>query len=440
MAGKRRAAQDLLFEEEANRTRLKLVKEHRELLLFSKVCTKFLRPGFPALIADPNPIFAKRGYRTLVGHASVQLPQYDDFETAYSLMELQQCYHRKTRSAGRNHTNEMKHYLSKEEKSLLKAAGLILRNDLSLVAIARLSDLSPGQVKALEKRMRTKGTIFPVGTNQDPILMPQHMIYIQDLIDNQVENFWTVSEIGKNLLETFNSLRSVSLSTIKNSLKKYGYSYKKLSKYTAVRNNDRNKTKRKKAAQELIVALAERYTLIFVDETSVKLNSCLSYAWGKKGERISLPVGAARKSYTVAAAITDSRVLGCMIFEGGVKSIDYVGFLSTLIDEYGFQSGQRQIVVFHDNAPSHIAKFVQDKLGDQVTFIFNGPYTPMLNPIEEFFSKFKHILKREPCGNRDGLVPIVQRALQGFRQQDFQGYVSHALSYCSAALEGEDII
>jgi transposase len=441
MPGKRQAKEALqLHEDEVKKAKLSVVKEHRELHLFSKLCTKFLCPGFPSRHPDPDPVFAKRGYRTLVDHKAIKLPEYDEVQTVLSLIQLQERYARRTSFIKRKPRVEEEDAPTPKEQSLLQASALLFDGHLSFAMIAKLTGLTTNEVVALDERLRNTGQIFPGKIIRTPALLPKHVKYITELIENQVENFWTLNKIKKNLLKDFNDINSVSTATISNTLHKEGYSYKKISPYIAQRNTPRNKEKRKKAAQELIVALSLNILVIFVDETSVKLNSCPPYGWGKRGEKLALKINAGRKSYTITTAITDSRVLGCMIFEGGVKSVDYVGFLCTLSDEYNLPLSHKEIIVFHDNAPSHIAKFVDVTLGDQITFIYNGPYSPMLNPIEEFFSKFKLLVKRQLCKTREELVETVQKSFLYFEQADFKGYLRHTLSYCYPALEEEDVI
>jgi len=59
----------------------------------------------------------------------------------------------------------------------------------------------------------------------------------------------------------------------------------------------------------------------------------------------------------------------------------------------------RHLVVFADNASVHHAKMVKTHLGSKVTLLFNAAYSPMLNPIEEFFFKFRKLLRKIPLMN-----------------------------------------
>jgi len=45
-----------------------------------------------------------------------------------------------------------------------------------------------------------------------------------------------------------------------------------------------------------------------------------------------------------------------------------------------------------DNAKIHHAKSIEN-LRNKINFFFNAPYSPMLNPIEEFFGLTKHNIR-----------------------------------------------
>ena len=97
------------------------------------------------------------------------------------------------------------------------------------------------------------------------------------------------------------------------------------------------------------------------------------------------------------------------------------------------------ICVFLDNALIHTSPFIQTRLGKQVTFILNAPYSPMLNPIEEFFSKFKNLVKKDLVRNAPELLFSIQNAMLAFTLNDFKGYMRHALRNAYDALNDKDL-
>ena len=82
----------------------------------------------------------------------------------------------------------------------------------------------------------------------------------------------------------------------------------------------------------------------------------------------------------------------------------------------------------------HPSKFVQESLTGQVTFLFNAGYSPMLNPIEEFFSKFKKTLRRKPTTNEREIIKAVEDSFLMFKKDDFRGYLRHTLKFAEDSL------
>ncbi len=53
----------------------------------------------------------------------------------------------------------------------------------------------------------------------------------------------------------------------------------------------------------------------------------------------------------------------------------------------------KNIIFYMDNAKIHHAIILRD-LASTVNFFFGAPYSPMLNPIEEFFGLLKHYIRK----------------------------------------------
>jgi hypothetical protein len=54
-----------------------------------------------------------------------------------------------------------------------------------------------------------------------------------------------------------------------------------------------------------------------------------------------------------------------------------------------------------------------------------GPYSPDLNPIEEAFSKLKHILRKICARGKEALTEAMGRALGAVSVQDVRGFFTH---------------
>ncbi len=63
----------------------------------------------------------------------------------------------------------------------------------------------------------------------------------------------------------------------------------------------------------------------------------------------------------------------------------------------------------------------------------------MLNPIEEFFSKFKKMIRKNPTLTEDQLVLSIRQGLNLFGPADLKGYIRHVLSFARKSLDLVDI-
>ena len=411
-----------------------------QIQFYQAKTTSFLRPNTD-LIINFDGIFRLRSFRLIQGFHALNLPVFDELEILVLLEELFERYKEPSDSSNiENILQQKPQKISKKEVALLEAKDYLLERNLTYKQIAEFTGLKVTQIKSLQKRLSTTGEILPFKKKRPSKLNETHRNFIIALLTEKNGCILTLAEIKTQLLRHFPLIENISLQTISNTLKKEKFSFKKISPYINLRVNDQYKIKQKKVSEKLITILSQEYKIIFVDETGIKLNCHPSYGWGKKGEKVSLEVHKSKKNFSIIAAITDQEVLGCQILEkGGVKKEDFLGFLCTVINQCFIPEDFHEIIVFLDNATSHTTPYVTANLASQVTFIFNASYTPMLNPIEEFFSKFKSLIKKELIENSFQLIHAVQKALTSFSRSDFRGYIRHVLKNAEVALQGENL-
>ena len=232
----------------------------------------------------------------------------------------------------------------------------------------------------------------------------------------------------------------MSVSLLRSTLIENGYSFKKITRYPKKRNATTTKELRVTVRQHLIYSIYSGLEIIFVDETSFHLNTKRRYVWGKKGKKLSLASSPKTSNYSIIAAITDATVLGCQVAKGEVKKKDFLAFICNLIRYYSLHEESIKIVIFAENASVHHARIVKGQFQGKLTFLYNAAYTSMLNPIEEFFSKFKILLRKMPTSTRLELLRSAQRALTLFSTDDLHGYIRHTLAYAEDALSKKDMI
>ena len=260
-------------------------------------------------------------------------------------------------------------------------------------------------------------------------MQPQHITFLQELLSDTKNATLTLKEMKSKLLDIYPELQNLTLQTLSNELSKNQFSFKNLAMCPERQNSEIVKNERKRLVQKLVYSLYKEYDVIFVDETSLHFGEKRRYGWGKKGAKISIIKQPKSKNYSLLTAISDREILGCQFIRGGVKKEDFVGFICSLFKQKNLGINNSHLIIFLDNASCHKAKHVKKYLGSKIKFLFNAGYSPMLNPIEEFFSKLKMMIRKLPTSNETELVCSTQLALTKFRTKDFQGYIRHTLSF-----------
>ena len=86
--------------------------------------------------------------------------------------------------------------------------------------------------------------------------------------------------------------------------------------------------------------------------------------------------------------------------EGAAGTVDSEYFLSWVKDYLcpvlgNYELGEPRSVVFMDNASTHMTEEVEEAIvATGAVIIYGAPYSPHLNPIEDYFSMYKNYLKQ----------------------------------------------
>jgi len=132
--------------------------------------------------------------------------------------------------------------------------------------------------------------------------------------------------------------------------------------------------------------------LVFIDETGTKTNMAPLRGWCALGERLTAKVPHGHwKTMTFLAALRHDRIDAPFVFDGPING---ERFLLYVENELVPTLKQGDIVIL-DNLGSHKSKGVRTAIrAVGARLLFLPPYSPDLNPIEQFFSKLKHLLRK----------------------------------------------
>ena len=76
----------------------------------------------------------------------------------------------------------------------------------------------------------------------------------------------------------------------------------------------------------------------------------------------------------------------------------------------------------------------------KITILYNAEYSPMLNPIEEFFSKFKKMLRKTPNETEEDLVQSIRNVLNFFQEREMKAYTRHIISFMKSSMNLIDLV
>jgi transposase len=174
--------------------------------------------------------------------------------------------------------------------------------------------------------------------------------------------------------------------------------------------------------------LASRFDarrLVFVDESGFHTSMTRPRARAPKGKRAYGKVPRNRgKNTTLIAAITLQGAMGeSMTIEGATDTLAFEAYVEHFLAPT-LEKGQ--VVVLDGlgaHRPQRIRELIEAKGADLVLL---PSYSPELNPIEEAFSKIKHLVRKEGARVREALVEAIGRALAAVTAEDAAGWFAHA--------------
>lgn len=135
--------------------------------------------------------------------------------------------------------------------------------------------------------------------------------------------------------------------------------------------------------------------IISIDETSVDFIIPLSYGWSENGTRCIRHISNKRYRVSLLIAISMNKIVNYHIKEGSFNKISFNDFMNET------DKDNKYYKYLMDNARIHHNKSLDDKIKDKI--IYNIPYCPEYNPIEYFFNKLKHEVKKNDINNMNEL-------------------------------------
>ncbi|MDP9412354.1 MAG: IS630 family transposase [Actinomycetota bacterium] len=170
--------------------------------------------------------------------------------------------------------------------------------------------------------------------------------------------------------------------------------------------------------------------LVFVDEMGTHTSLAPLYAYAPIGERAFFEIPRNRGPNTTLLTSLHQEGMGpSMVVQGATTARVFETYVEHLLAP-ALRPGQ---VVVMDNLGAHRPKRVRELIearGCQLLYL--PPYSPDFNPIEEAFSKIKHLLRKLGARTKEALVEAMGEALAAVSAEDVRGFFDHC-GYCTPA-------
>ena len=164
--------------------------------------------------------------------------------------------------------------------------------------------------------------------------------------------------------------------------------------------------------------------MVFIDETWTKTNMAPLRGWGTKGKRLigRAPHGHWR-TLTFLAALRADGISAPWLLNGPINGESFL----TYVREVLLPTLRPGDVVVLDNLGSHKAKAIRQIIRNVgARLVFLPPYSPDLNPIEQFFSKLKHNLRKAKERTEEALNDRIGDIIRATSKLECSNYITNA--------------
>lgn len=164
--------------------------------------------------------------------------------------------------------------------------------------------------------------------------------------------------------------------------------------------------------------------LVFIDETWAKTNMTPIRGWAPRGQRLvaRAPFGRWR-TLTFLAALRNDRIDAPWLIDGPINGELFLLYVEQVLAPT-LKPGD---IVVIDNLGSHKSHSVERAVrGAGAKLVFLPPYSPDLNPIEQVFSKLKHLLRKANARTEDAVLGAIAHVLKTYTSAECANYFRHA--------------
>lgn len=178
-----------------------------------------------------------------------------------------------------------------------------------------------------------------------------------------------------------------------------------------------------------VMAHTDPEDIIFIDETGINLGLSRTYARSIQGRRAYGTKPYYRgENVTLIGALSLQGLLGSMTVNGGTDGATFRVFVEKILIPCLWSGA----VVIMDNLFAHKVKGITkliEAVGAKVIYL--SPYSPDLNPIENYWSKLKEYLRSVAARTRETLESALVQGFELITCKDIRNWFTHCC-YCTS--------
>lgn len=146
--------------------------------------------------------------------------------------------------------------------------------------------------------------------------------------------------------------------------------------------------------------------------------------WSEKGCRLQAFVPHGHwETMTFLAALRVEGITAPCVFDGPINGASFQHY----VEQFLLPTLKPGDFVIMDNLGSHKSDAVRTTIASVgAKLLFLPPYSPDLNPIEQVFSKLKHMLRKTKGHSVDAVEKAIAKILPTISKQECQNYIINA--------------
>jgi len=163
---------------------------------------------------------------------------------------------------------------------------------------------------------------------------------------------------------------------------------------------------------------------IFLDETGLNTKMTRLYGRAPRGERLTgaVPHGHWRTT-TFIAGLRQSGVIAPLVLDGPMTGAAFRAYIEQVLAP-ALQPGD---VVVMDNLAAHKVAGVTEAIAAAGgSTLYLPPYSPDLNPIEQFFAKLKALLRKASARSKEALWAATGQLLDLIPPSECRNYLANS--------------